>query len=988
MDFRLKLLGVPKIALRSEVSDLPLDKPTSLLYYLAQRGDWVSRSELAFLYRPDSPEKVALSNVRLYIHRAKKYPWTAALEIEKLRIRYQIKTDVQDFNKAIKKEDWSKAIELYHGPFLQGINLHETAAYETWLELERQDLSGKWRLATLKQANMLKGKHYYDLAEELVEPLLKTNLLDEEVLQNYLHILLLAGKQNQALEAYEVFQEELKNELGIEPLEATRALLDNIEQSKSIPTQQVLKSHPHNLPTQTTRFVGRKQELKQLAEYLANPDCHLLTLVGFGGIGKTRLALALAEQELESFPDGIWFIPLAGLSSADLLASSIAGGLGLTLLDSSNPKKQLTDFLQDKECLLLLDNFEHLIEGVGLLQELLDGALKLRILVTSRVVLELKGEWIFDLDGLSYPPEGTESPLEKFDAVKCFIQYAKQFSKTFTANEDTSEAIAVLCRKVEGLPLALELAATWIRGLSVAEMLSRLDKSFDLLSSKLHDLPQRHRSLRTVFDYSWQLLTRDEQKVLAKLSVFEGGFSLEAAEEVAKAHLALLFSLINRSLIKRNLEDRYSMHELIRQFAAQKAKGASKVKTKNLHSTYYLNLLSRVTQEDKSPLTLLMPDLNNLRSAWYWATEHQSIEILGKSVESMRIFYEANGRFHEGIELFDKVIEHIPTDQPQQQAVVGHSLIARAWLQGWLGLFEQASEEAKRGLAFVEPLNENSAIILGLRTLGHAAYRSGNFISAKPPLERALLLARGNNNPLDTMGILSTLGLVYTWLDKLPKAKAVLEEALDLSQQLNKHDIITESLLALGTLDHINDSYQSSRARLEEALEVAQLYGLQGYKPHLLFNLGEALRGLAKYEEAKVCCKEALVLAEQTKDPVAQTWSWVVQGRIATAEGNLKGAEEYFFRGFSVAWQTNQISAVFISLIFLAELRLKQSSAPEAAELLGLVLHNTQTVPLVKKIAQPALVSLQQELASELLEDALKLGQGISLEALMNDLLQ
>ena len=988
MDFRLKLLGVPKIDLKSEISDLPLDKPTSLLYYLAQRGDWVSRSELAFLYRPDSPEKVALSNVRLYIHRVKKYPWADTLEVEKSRVRYQIKTDVQDFNKTIKQADWTKALELYQGPFLEGISLHKSAAYETWLELERQDLSGKWRLATLKQANMLKGKHYYDLAEELVEPLLKTNLLDEEVLQNYLHILLLAGKQNQALEVYEVFQEELKNELDIEPLEATRALLNNIEQSKSIPTQQTSKSHLHNLPIQATRFVGRKQELKQLAEYLTNPDCHLLTLAGFGGIGKTRLAVTLAEQESKSFPDGIWFIPLAGLGSADLLVSSIAGAVGLTLLHSEDPKKQLIDFLQDKECLLLVDNFEHLVQGVPLLQELLGGAPKLKILVTSRVVLEAKGEWIFDLDGLSYPPEGTKESLEEFDAVRCFTQYAKQFSKTFTINEDTSEAIAVLCRKVEGLPLALELAATWTRGLSMKEMLSRLDKSFDLLSSTLQDLPQRHRSLRTVFDYSWQLLTKEEQKVLAKLSVFQGSFSLEAAEKVAKAHLALLLSLINRSLIKRNQEDRYSMHKLIRQFAEEKAKEKVRVQTKDLHSTYYFNLLNRVVKEKELPLTLLMLDLDNLRSAWQWAVEQQRIDILAKSVEPMRILYEASGQFYEGIEEFDKVTQHIPTDQPQQQAVVGHALISRAWLQGWLGLYEQAKEGAKQGLALIEPLNENSTLILGLRTLGHAAFRSGNFILAKPPLEKALLLARGNNNPLDTLGILATLGLVYTWLDQLPKADSVLEEALNLSQQLNKHDVIVESLMALAGLDHTNGFHESAYTRLEEGLEIAQLYGLQGHQSHLLFNIGFALYNLAEYEKAKSYCKKALTLAEQTKDPLAQAWSWVIQGRIATAKGDLKYSEEYFVRGFKVAWQANIISAVFIFLIYLAELRLKQSKAAEAAELLGLVLHNTQTVPLVKKIAQPALVSLQQELAPELLEDALKLGQGISLEALMNDLFQ
>ncbi len=866
--------------------------------------------------------------------------------------------------------------------------MQETFAYESWLELERQDLSEKWRLATLKQVKILEDKQDYTLAKKLIESFLKTDFLDEEALQSYLNILIAMGKHKQAFEAYKAFQKDLKHELDVEPLEATRALIDNIECSGPIQLASKPNLHLHNLPVQTTRFVGRKQELKQLTEYLANPDCHLLTIVGFGGVGKTRLALAVAEQGLKSFSDGVWLISLAGLSSADLLVSSIAGGVGLALLGSSEPKKQLIEFLQNKECLLVLDNFEHLIEGVDLLQELLGRAPKLKILATSRVVLELKGEWIFDLDGLSYPPENTKEPLERFDAVKCFTQYAKQFSKTFEVSEDNLEAIARLCRKVEGLPLALELAATWIRGLSVLEMLSRLNESFDLLSSKLYDLPKRHHSLRTVFDYSWQLLTEEEQKVLTKLSVFQGGFSLEAAEEVAKTHLALLLSLINRSLIKRGQENRYSMHELIRQFATEKAEKKVKVQTKDLHSFYYLNLLNSLVQQDKSSPTLLMPDLDNLRNAWQWSAEQQNVEVLSTSVEPMRIFYEANGQFHEGIELFGKVVQHVPTKQSKQKALVGNVLISRACLQNWLGLYEQASEETKRGLALVESLDENTTLVLGLHTLGHIAFRTGKFASGKPPLEKALLLARKNSNPLYTMKILATLGLVYTWLDQFPEANTVLEEAFNLSQQLNQNDVVFESLIALAILDIMSGSYESACTRLEKGLEITHLQGFHTYKSHLLYNLGRALAGLKKYEEAKACCKQALAIGKETKDPLAQMWPWVFQGSIATAEGDFKSAEEYFARGFNIAWQANQTDFLLPSLVYLAELRLEEGKTSEAAELLGLALQSAPAIPLVKRWVQPALSKLQQQLPPDVLEDALKRGQMLSLETLMNDLFQ
>ena len=359
---------------------------------------------------------------------------------------------------------------------MEGISLQDVPGYETWLELERQDLSRKWRTAALSCAREMEEERDLTGVEGWLEHVLKADPLDEDCLQTFLRVLFAAGKRAQALDAYETFCEELKRELDVEPLEATRALFESLRQNEpeSASLQAPKPERKNNLPAQTTRFIGRKRELEQLSETLAEPDCRLLTLVGLGGVGKTRLALELANQQLETYPDGVWFVPLVGVGSPDLLVSSLASAVSFSFAGASDPKAQLGNFLREKDLLLLLDNFEHLVEGAMLLEELLETAPKLKLLVTSRVALELRGEWLFDLRGLAYPPTDTEEYLESFDAVKLFNNRAERLSTTFVPQGETLEAVAELTRKVEGLPLALELAATWTRSLSVPQLIAEL----------------------------------------------------------------------------------------------------------------------------------------------------------------------------------------------------------------------------------------------------------------------------------------------------------------------------------------------------------------------------------------------------------------------------------------------------------------------------------------------------------------------------------
>ena len=864
------------MAVAGKVSDLPLDKPASLLFYLARRGDWVSRSELAFLYRPDAPESVALGNVRVYLHRAKERHWAEQLELKKSRVRFTVETDVAAFEAALAQRAWPEALTLYRGTFLTGMNLHDVPGYDTWLELERQDLTRKWRSAALHYAHELEQQRDLSGAQGWLEQVLHTDPLDEECLQALLRVLYAGGKRAQAQGAYEAFCRNLTRELEVEPLETTKALYESLRQSESeVFTTLPVKPAKHNLPTPTTRFIGRKHELAQLSATLAEPDCRLLTLVGLGGVGKTRLALELASGQLGTFADGVWFVPLAGVGSPDLLVSSIAGAVGLTFSGSSPPQTQLGNFLREKELLLLLDNFEHLLKGAMLLEELLETAPKLKLLLTSRVALELRAESLFDVDGLSYPPSGTQDPLDSFDAVKLFNNRAERLSETFVAQGETLEAVAGLTRKVEGLPLALELAASWTRSLSVPQLLTELDKNLELLSGRLRDLPERHRSLRTVFDYSWQRLTAKEQEALAKLSIFQGGFTLAAAEEIAEVHLALLLSLINHSLVRRTQAGRYLMHELVRQFAAN----TLKVEAQSAHFISYCQYFSRrlfqKTAALKGPEQVrvaaeLEHDVDNIRASWRWALHYEQFPLLSHMAEGLFLLLEIKGLYAEGVEVFGTAA-HATRHHSKElnRTLTGQLLAFAGYFNHHLGRHKQAETLLKESLQHLLG-TASAAEGFACHSLGAITHSAGDFLKAKAWYVRAIEIYQPMGDTWGVVRATTNLGTLLWDVNRdTQETERVYRQALELAQQ---EGYLTEIGLLLKNIGIVTEHSE----KLEEAFELYKeslaLFEKVGYirgQSAALTNLGHVREHGGNFFEAKNYYEQSIVLKRQLGDPVA-----------------------------------------------------------------------------------------------------------------------
>src|SRR5690606_12988208 len=543
----------------------------------------------------------------------------------------EVATDVGEFTRLVEQGDPAAALRLYRGQFLSGLSVPDSSGYETWLELQRADLARTWRAAVLRECAEREARGEHAAVADLVRPVVAADGLDEEAAQVLIRSLLAAGRRSEALAAYEDLRRVLAEELQAEPLDGTAALVASVSgatgrvgPSKGPNAGQRTRGNRH--PVRTTRFLGRSAEMAALEELLKEPDRRLVTVTGLGGVGKSRLALEVARRRSDEHPNGVWFVELAGTAAPELLPQAIGSATGQDLANARDAKAVLMDRLREKDTLLVLDNFEHLLDGAGLLTELLEAAPRVRLQGTSRQAMGLTGETVVELVGLATPPRGDSADLGGFDAVKLFVDRAERLSTRFVAAGSTLEAIAELTRRVEGMPLALELAATWTRSVTVDELLAELAEDIGRLAAALRDLPERQRSIRTVLDYSWRSLTPEEQRSLARLTVFRGGFTLAAAEKVTGVHAALLYGLGAHSLVSRGADGRFRVHELVRQFAAERLTGAEAQVIRAAHSRHYLSEVAerlRVSgsAERAAVIRELFDELDNVRFALEHAVE-------------------------------------------------------------------------------------------------------------------------------------------------------------------------------------------------------------------------------------------------------------------------------------------------------------------------------------------------------------------------------
>jgi predicted ATPase/DNA-binding CsgD family transcriptional regulator len=402
----------------------------------------------------------------------------------------------------------------------------------------------------------------------------------------------------------------------------------------------------HNLHSLSTPFIGREPEIAEIVDLLQDERCRLLTLLGAGGMGKTRLGIeSIQRLTSNDFEHGVFYVPLAPLTSADNIVTTVIGILGIMIGDEGTPQQELVKFLTGRNLLLVMDNFEHVIDGADLVADILNHAPSVKILVTSRESLNLRMERIWHIQGMRYPTDAQTDDIEPYSALKLFIDRATWVRRNFSPETQLDCAIRI-CQLVGGMPLGIEFAASWLKSLSCADIIKHIERGIDFLETRARDIPERHRSIRAVFDHSWSLLTANEQAVFPQLSVFRGGFTLEAAEAVTNADLMTLSGLVEKSMVRRNETDRYDVHELLRQYGEEKLKAVSEVEdTLSAHTSYFEDFMREHTIDIKGRrqvdgLNDIEADIDNVVEAWYHAVDAVDYTALDQMMEGLVIYCE------------------------------------------------------------------------------------------------------------------------------------------------------------------------------------------------------------------------------------------------------------------------------------------------------------------------------------------------------------
>ncbi|MCL4562735.1 MAG: tetratricopeptide repeat protein [Chloroflexi bacterium] len=946
----LFLMGQMAVTLDGQpVTGFESGKVRALLAYLAIETDRThSRETLANLLWPDQPEQAArnnlrqaLANLRQAVGDHKAHP--PFLEITRETVQFNQSSDhwidAAAFSKLLGAAQkhrhrhpescplcarWlEQAAELYQGSFLENFYVGDSAPFEEWSLVKREKLQ-HLALGTffhLAAANERDGD--YERAYQYASRQLELDPWREEAYLQAMRAQAFQGHRNAALALYDTCRSLLKAELGVEPTVETRALYEQIRSGKLTYGQRSRQNHLANLPEPGTPFIDRGKELEEIETLLENPACRLVTLIGQGGIGKTRLALKIAQETGRSFRDGVCYIPLAGLKSVGFLISAMASALKLTFTGAESPQKQLFDYLRPKDVLLVLDSFEHLLDATPLLAEILHQTSGVVLLVTSRQRLSLQSEWLYDLEGLDYPVKVLDRDPLTYAAIALFVQRAHQAQRHFSLSPVDVGPVVRICQIVEGMPLGIELAAAAVRSRSCAAIADEMSTNLLALKTTLRDLPERHRSLWAAFEYSWQLLSETGQTVFPRLSVFRGGFQAQAAVEVAALTPPELASLVDQSLLRqfeiRNQPDlprdatpRYDLNALVRQYAHQKLSEQGDVEaTRDRHLDCFLTLAEEAeahlyAAEQDGWLELLERDHDNLRAALGWALESQNITAATRLAGALARFWGMRGYLDEGRRWMEQVFALFSSQKEstdpniKAKALLGAG--ALAWRQGdlepakalmeeSLALFRQAGNHGETNrvrhslatvvstqgddtraaallgecLAYDREIENLQGIAFDLGTLGDIAYQGGDYPQAQAYYEASLALHRKREDKQSIAICLNNLGEVARYLGDDALSATYVEEALALLRELGARQVLAISLVNLGDLMQMKNQYNQAGKLYCEALSIQHELGVNADIAGTFASFATLAFKMGKFDRAARLFASAEALREGAK---------------------------------------------------------------------------------------------------------------------------
>lgn len=974
---QLRFFGPPSVELNGAAVEFERRKTVALLAYLAVTGRSHTRETLASLFWPKAGQGPAYANLRRalwHINQVLGNGWILAKDRTlSLNLEADVRMDVIQFRRLVTEAGraggncpqliprLAEAAELYADHFLAGFDLPDAPDFDEWLFFEseglRRDLASV--LETLAQCLSEAGQPEAAIAH--ARRWLALDPLNEAAHYRLMLIYEAAGEHSAAIRQYQECRRILDEELGVAPQPEMTALYEKLrteggQRQKALPFPTVIRKLT-NLPAALTSFIGRDKEIAEL-KLLLDPGgregdpasrARLITLTGPGGTGKTRLSLQTASQLLDMFVAGVWLVELASLNDPSLVPQSVAQTLGLREEANRSILDTLIDYLQTRDVLLILDNCEHLVAACATLAErLLSRCPHLTILTSSREALAVPGEIVYQVPPLTIPPPELANltddlqSLLQYESVRLFVERAATALPGFTLAADNAPAVVQICRRLDGIPLAIELAVARTPLLHVEQIAARLEDRFRLLTGGSRTALPRHQTLRALIDWSYDLLSEPEQALLRRLSVFAGGWSLVAAEAVCgvkaegrsqKAEgngegvdleswqvLELLAQLVNKSLVvterKQGEETRYRLLETIREYAQEKLQQASEATMmSHRHLNYFLRLAEEAEPELSGPnqslcLQRLDRELDNFRAALNWSIastpatgskltlseeKWRPIQAGLQLASALMRYWEVHNPLDEGTDWLTQLLHHPAARAPTETRA--RALAALALLRINRGEAAVARSLAAESLALYRALDNQPGIAFALYYLGCSACFQDDYETGRSALLESLALYRDLG---DTFGVAEVLGSLGTLVQDLEhvQAQAYLEESLALCRELGHSAGIANRLAGLGLRALWHEEYPSARAWLEEALAL--------YESFVVYDLStpeveDCLRALGvlsfrqgDYEQARAYFEECIARGRETGHIVPGLWSLANLGYVALRQGNETEAHELF----------------------------------------------------------------------------------------------
>ncbi len=920
-------------------SALPKTRPL-FAYLLLNRQQPISREAIAFTLWPNVPEREAKANLRRHLYDLRRIlpPNEQWIISRGSSLQWQPTADywldTARFEELSQTNQLIAAIALYQDNLL-------TDLYENWLEPERERLRALY-LSNLEQLiDRYQTEADYPQAIYYAQQLLATEPLREDAIRCLMQLRFESGDRAGALRTYQQFERHIQAELGVAPMPETADLHAKIKygpgnQPNSPSTTPA--ALPHNLPHQLTSFFGRTLDLITITERLTDRSTRLLTLTGLGGSGKTRLALEAAQCLLAQAPpifrEGIYFVDLSAITEPDQIVASINEILALKENPEQTATEQLKTYLQGKQILLILDNFEHLVSAAPILTDLLSTIPTLVLLVTSRILLQLYGEQAYSVPPLPLPePNRLPSTADLLDyaAISLFIARARAYQPTFTLNDENGVAIAQICQRLDGLPLAIELAAARIKLFSPTPLLRQLTNRLSFLTSSTQDKPARQQTLRGAIDWSYHLLNAAEKQLFIHLAIFQGGFTVNAVTAILYNHpapdfhtldyaiLDQLLSLVEKSMLQQSTstinEPRFHLLPLLREYAQehlQKDPHWPQLQQQHLH--YYSQLTQMADDQLDSPqqsqwLARLKAEEANCWAALHWSLDQTHPDHIIETGVKMSIalnndYLRLHGRISEAWRWTCQTLTFQKRLTPQSYLRL---LNQAATTAQWHGQYNLAEQLLAKAVPLAHELNDLKLLQITLHTLGFAAGRQAQYAKAEP----------------------------------------LLTEAVNLRRQINQNE-------------------------MDESLA------------RTLNNLAIVLKYLGNYERAASLLQECLVYHLAKGNQLGAAANMSNLGKLALEQGDLESAESYFHDSFNIRQQLDDQIGVLMVLSGLAELKRHQGHYQQSIHLYSTcdILHLTLGQPLTPENLrqhEESLAFLKQKVTTAEFDKAWQSGQNAAL---------